>query len=380
MAQLNQARVQQIREALNHHRSYRFCGPSDDLDEITSVTLGYRHLVIQLQRLAGPFLAEPAASVLNSIRVEPNDLYAAIDAHSEIEAMVPDIEEAIDITTRTKELHPVTTASPSELPRAVCSVVGQVLGSAVYHHETLETMFYEAGAHGNVPEGTCVRKCQTWLERMHLEVNDPIGVLGRLIGEFMDTDVGRYANQQAGRSKIETVLGRFGLSYLRGGVILGAEEAIPTRSLKQLLQDRDLAALGKEFERCMENIETDPPAAITAACSILESLCKLYIEDNDLEMPNKQSIGPLWRMVSKHLGFDPSAVEDDDVKRVLSGLTSIVDGVGSLRTHTGSAHGRGRRTYSVQARHARLAIHASHTLVGFVLETWEQRDRTHEQR
>ncbi|MXX23386.1 MAG: abortive infection family protein [Rhodospirillales bacterium] len=60
---------------------------------------------------------------------------------------------------------------------------------------------------------------------------------------------------------------------------------------------------------------------------------------------------------------------------MLSGLASVVDGVGSLRTHIGSAHGRGRKSYSVHARRARLAVHASHTLVAFVLETWGQRRR-----
>ena len=63
------------------------------------------------------------------------------------------------------------------------------------------------------------------------------------------------------------------------------------------------------------------------------------------------------------------------MKKVLSGLNSIVDGIGSLRTHTGSAHGRGRRVYRLQARHARLAVHASHTLVGFFIETWDERKR-----
>ena len=373
MTRLSQAKVEKIREAIKHHRSYRFCGPGDDLDEISAVTLGYRHLITQFQRLAGAILTEPAASVLNSISVEPDNLYSAFDAHSEIEAMMPDLEEAIADATTTRESNLATTASSVPLPKPVCSIVGQVLGSAVYHHETLNNLFYEAGAQGEVPQGTCVTKCQTWLKHMHLEVENPIGVLGKLIEEFMDGDVGQYGNQLAGRSKIEAVLGRSGLSYHKGGVILGAERAVATRSLIQLLQERDLSALGQEFERCMENVETDPPAAITAASSILESLCKLYIEDNGLEMPNKQTIGPLWRVVTKHIGFDPSAVEDDDVKRVLSGLASVVDGVGSLRTHTGSAHGRGRKSYSIRARHARLAVHASHTLVAFVLETWELR-------
>ena len=376
MTRLSEAKVQKIREAIDDHRSYRFCGPGDDLDEITAVTSGYRHLIIQFQRLAGAVLSEPTASVLGSLSVDPNDLFSAFDAHSEIEAMIPDIEEAIAGLTSAEKSTSVTIASSAPLPSPVCFIVGQVLGSAVYHHETLNNLFYEAGAQGDVPAGTCVAKCQTWLKRMHLEVEYPIGVLGKLIQEFMDSDVARYPNQLAGRSKIEIVLGRFGLSYHNGGLILSAERAIATRSLIQLLQDKDLPALGNEFERCMENVETDPPAAITAACSILESLCKVYIEDNRLEMPNRLTIAPLWRVVSKHIGFDPSAIEDDDIKRILSGLTSVVEGVGSLRTHAGSAHGRSRRSYSVQARHARLAIHASHTLVGFVLETWERRDRT----
>jgi Abortive infection C-terminus len=117
-------------------------------------------------------------------------------------------------------------------------------------------------------------------------------------------------------------------------------------------------------------------AAVTAACSILESLFKVYIEDNKaIGMPGDQSLKPLWKAASKHLGLDPSAIEDDDLRKILSGMNSIVDGIGSLRTHTSSAHGHGRRPYRLQARHARLAVHASHTLVAFFIETWDERKR-----
>lgn len=264
-----------------------------------------------------------------------------------------------------------------QLPVPVCAVVGDVLGGFVYHHTTLETLFYEAGAAGEVPEGNCVTKCQTWLKRMHTDVADPTAVLGKVLEQFMEVDhPGKDEEQQTGRRKVTDILMRFGLSYHQGGLILGAMNALPTKSLRQVLKDRDLAGVDKEFERAMANVETDPPAAITAACSILESLFKVYIEDTDgLGMPSDQSLKPLWRTASKHLGLDPSAIEDEDIKKVLSGLSSVVDGIGSLRTHAGSAHGRGRRVYRLQARHARLAIHASHTLVSFFLETWDQRNQ-----
>jgi hypothetical protein len=63
------------------------------------------------------------------------------------------------------------------------------------------------------------------------------------------------------------------------------------------------------------------------------------------------------------------------VTMALQGLASIVAGVGSARTHGGSAHGQGRGAYTVQARRARLAAHAAHTLALFVLETWGARRR-----
>lgn len=268
-------------------------------------------------------------------------------------------------------------AAAKPLPVPVCSIVGDVLGSFVFHHNILNALFYGAGAEGDVPEGNCVVKCQTWLKRMHTEVPDPGAVLGKVLEEFMEVDLqAKEKEQQEGRRKIVEALGRFGLSYRTGGLVLGAATAMPTKSLAQVLTNRDLSGVDKEFERALANIESDPPAAITAACSILEALFKVYIDDTPgLERPADQSLKPLWRSVSKHLGLDPASVEDEDAKKVLSGLNSVVDGIGSLRTHAGSAHGRGRRPYRLPARYARLAIHSSHTLVSFFLETWDDRNR-----
>lgn len=265
---------------------------------------------------------------------------------------------------------------PKPIPVPICAIVGDVLGSFIFHHKRLETLFYEAGAVGDVPPGNCVTKCQNWLKRMDEDVQEPMAVLGKVLEEFMEVDIVHNQEQQKeGRGKVNEVLGRFGFSYHRGGMILGAASALPTKSLRQILMDRDLAGVDKEFDRALANVETDPPAAVTAACSILESLFKVYIEDRGIEMPSDQSIKPLWKAASKHLGLDPASVADDDLKKILSGLNSIVDGIGSFRTHVGSAHGRGRISYNPQARHARLATHASHTLVAFFLETWDDRKK-----
>lgn len=155
-----------------------------------------------------------------------------------------------------------------------------------------------------------------------------------------------------------------------GGILL----KIPSESLKQVLQKKNIPPVEKELKRCMDNVESDPAAAITSASSIVESVCKVYIEEYGLVMPNNQSIRPLWKTLSSHIGLGPSSTEANDVNMVLSGLKSVVEGVGNLRTHAGSAHGRGLNGYDVQPRHARLAVHSAQTLLVFLLETWETRN------
>lgn len=175
----------------------------------------------------------------------------------------------------------------------------------------------------------------------------------------------------ARRNKLHDILSKYGLKYTQGGRVCQIGVSRASQSLEQLLKSKNIPAIEIEFKRALDEIEKDPPASLTAACSIVESFCKVYIEEKKLALPKETTIKPLWTTVAKDLGFDPSQLEDDDLKKILGGLSSIVDGVGALRTHAGSAHGRGKTGYRIQPRHARLAVHAAHTLVLFALETWD---------
>jgi hypothetical protein len=70
-------RRQLVETLVQEARDFRFCGPSDDPDEQTAVTSGYRHLVIQFKRIAGPLLPTPTAARLEGIDVEIDNLYSA---------------------------------------------------------------------------------------------------------------------------------------------------------------------------------------------------------------------------------------------------------------------------------------------------------------
>ena len=75
------------------------------------------------------------------------------------------------------------------------------------------------------------------------------------------------------------------------------------------------------------------------------------------------------------LGLDPADKADTNVRHVLQSLWSIVHGIASLRTFAGSAHGHGRRSYRLQARHARLAVQSAQAFIEFFVGTWNYHER-----
>lgn len=264
------------------------------------------------------------------------------------------------------------------IPAPVLSVCAEIVANRETH-ATLDSLFLYAGAPGDPPPGSKHAKALDWLRITNKDQSiHPLDVLGRLIENYMELPLdpnNSWAEQALqDREKITKILVQCELQYIRGGKVAGSLGA-PSMTLEEFIRERDIAAIEIEFGRAISNIESNPREAVSAASNILESLCKVYIEDEQIEKPAKQDLKSVWSVVRKHLGFDPSLIEDQDLKTILTGLMSIVEGIGALRTHASSAHGSGRKSYKLEPRHARLAIHSAHTIVLFVLESWEKRKK-----
>lgn len=263
------------------------------------------------------------------------------------------------------------------IPAPIIAVLSEVLPEIATHSE-LDRLFMHAGAPGDPPEGNKQAKVQEWLRRTSRDTTvNPLEVVGRLVEPILEADctesgIGEYRAER--KRKVESALARCNLHYVIGGSIA---EAVgnASKSLAELIRGRDLAALEQEFSRAIRNVESSPREAVSAASNIVESVCKVYIQDEKIELPAKQDLPGVWGVVRKHLGFDPSAVEDRDLKEILSGLLALVNGLGALRTHASSAHGEGRKHYKLEARHARLAVNAAHTIVLFIMESWAKKQQ-----
>ncbi|MCH8854117.1 MAG: abortive infection family protein [Planctomycetes bacterium] len=278
-----------------------------------------------------------------------------------------------------------------KIPPSLIGLVGRII-SEEHTHAEIDSIFLSAGFPEDVPAGSRPTKVQQWMRDANREFETPLENLGNAIAEYMDRpepdadelDADEFARARAenytrNRNKIEQALLAAGLTYFPGGRIVRGGVSGASRTLEQRLRQRPIQTIQEEFDRALENVDASPRQALDAACAILESVCKYYLSQNEQALPSNQSLKPLWTATARHIGLHPEQVEDDDFKKILSGMFSAVDGIASIRTHAGGAHGRlepspGERRYTIKGRHARLAIHSAHTLTLFLLETWEDRE------
>jgi hypothetical protein len=266
-----------------------------------------------------------------------------------------------------------------KIPSPLIAVVAECMEKN-YTHSQIDNRFFTAGFENDPPFGNKIQKVQTWLRYANENHNDPLASLGKLIEEIMDiVSAEQNSYVSALRERITRQLVVHGLSYVVGGHITRTGVAATGKTLSQMLAERNLIGVQQEFERIISNLDSDPPAAVTAACSLLESLFKSYIADESLTLPAEQSVLPLWKVIRTHLGLNPGDFADDNLKRILSGMASTVDGIAGLRSGAGSAHGHDARAekikgFRVAPRHARLAAHAAMALAVFFIETIEARN------
>ena len=117
----------------------------------------------------------------------------------------------------------------------------------------------------------------------------------------------------------------------------------------------DFDTVDRDMVRALASAETDPEDAVTAACSMVESVCRSILVELSLPLPARRDVDGLIKAVQDPLGLKPGQADlpqeiAADVRQVLSGLSGAVQGIGALRTHAGDAHGRERTSARIDAR------------------------------
>lgn len=135
--------------------------------------------------------------------------------------------------------------------------------------------------------------------------------------------------------------------------------------------------LADQIRRMEASIETDPSLAIGTAKELIETYCKTILAERGKPVSGTPDVPTLTKETLKVLKLVPESVPDasrgaDVIKRLLSNLGTIGNGLAELRGLYGTGHGKHGATRGLGVRHARLAVGAAATLVIFLFETHKE--------
>ncbi|MBV9825419.1 MAG: abortive infection family protein [Alphaproteobacteria bacterium] len=128
------------------------------------------------------------------------------------------------------------------------------------------------------------------------------------------------------------------------------------------------------WQKALDRRVADPEGAITAARSLLETVCKHILDDAGAPYPADADLPKLWALVAQQLNLAPQQHEEGVFKAILGNSQAVVNNLAAIRNRIGDAHGHGRRPVKPKPRHAELAVNLAGTMAAFLVATWLERN------
>jgi hypothetical protein len=140
----------------------------------------------------------------------------------------------------------------------------------------------------------------------------------------------------------------------------------------------DVPELHRQLARLQTATDDDPGLAIGTAKELVETTCKTILHARGVSFDESGDVVELVKIVRRELGLLPDDVPNaakgaEVMRRLLSNLGSVAQGLGELRNLYGTGHGKTGAAKGLSPRHARLAAGSAATLATFLLETHEER-------
>ena len=150
-------------------------------------------------------------------------------------------------------------------------------------------------------------------------------------------------------------------------------------NIKSTATSFNLNYIENQIRRIENSIDSDPDLAIGTSKELVESCCKTILTERSVQFEDKSDDLPkLVKLTLKELNLMPESIQDsakgsDIIKRILSNLSSVLQGIGELRNKYGTGHGKEGSAKGLSPRHARLVAGATATIVHFIFETHKER-------
>ncbi len=158
------------------------------------------------------------------------------------------------------------------------------------------------------------------------------------------------------------------------GRYIGVSSTPGVNAAREVFSGADASYVAQQITRMEAAVQNDPSLAIGTAKELVETCCKTNLKARNVVLQGNPELAQLLKMTGKELELTPDDIPEkakasETIKRLLSNLATITQGIAELRTTMVTGHGKDSRMKGLHPRHAKLAVGAASTLAVFLIET-----------
>jgi len=151
--------------------------------------------------------------------------------------------------------------------------------------------------------------------------------------------------------------------------------------IAELVQTKELDRISFEYiheqiRKCNSKIaDKDFDGAVTNARTLIESICLFILESKTKQKHEYDgNLIKLYKSVASLLKMSPGDYDDVNLKQILSGVFSIINGVSGLRNTFSDSHGSAPSniSYKIDERHAILTVNLAKTITEYLFLSYEK--------
>jgi len=153
--------------------------------------------------------------------------------------------------------------------------------------------------------------------------------------------------------------------------LMTGEEFVDANELNKL----SFEYISDQLAKCKDKIgNEDYAGAVTNARTLIESTCLYILHELNIEYESKGNLTDMYKRVAKELKMEASLYNDENLKKIISGSISIIDGIAGLRNAYSDSHGSSpAKNYRIEKRHAVLIVNLAKTVSEFLVGSWQSK-------
>ncbi len=148
------------------------------------------------------------------------------------------------------------------------------------------------------------------------------------------------------------------------------EEVESTPDTKDLFSDSSLSDVQRLWTKAKARAAADPAGAITAARTMLESLCKLLITHSGKVYSGKDDLPSLYHQAVDQFDLAPGKQTEAEYRKVAGSCATIVNSISCIRNRESDSHVGIHNAEQIQAK---FVVNIAGSVATFLIGLWNQK-------